>query len=165
VTENTGFDPTAYNYPLPRDDQDKRLTFGLVLDVAEVLSRHGYPDVTGMDHVDLQSALFRFLYGPRSEVDQRVRDHHRAKARGTRWRINPETLALEPEDEQVGHIFTAQDWQAQEWPPCPVCGTTINVAQVDVQTSQDPVPTYIMGRWQCPNNCDPRPVLRPQEDK
>lgn len=76
-----GFDPTAYNFPVPKEEGDKRLTFGLVLDVAEVFQRHGYPDVTGMDHVDLQSALFRFLYGPRSEIDQEIRA--RATARDT----------------------------------------------------------------------------------
>jgi hypothetical protein len=73
------FDPTAYNFPLPQDDADKRMTFGLVLEVAEVLKRHGFPDITAMDHVDLQMAVFRFLYGPRSAMDQEIRE--RAEAR------------------------------------------------------------------------------------
>lgn len=54
------------NYPRPVTDSDPRFTFGLILDVADVLTRHGYPPLSddGMDHVDLQQALFRFLYGP-----------------------------------------------------------------------------------------------------
>jgi hypothetical protein len=47
--------------PLPEDDA--RFTFGLMVDVAEVLVRHGYPPVTaGGDLVDLQQALYHFLY-------------------------------------------------------------------------------------------------------
>lgn len=53
------------------EDADDRFTFGLVLDVARVLASHGFPDLTnpavarGGDFVDLQQALFRFIYvGP-----------------------------------------------------------------------------------------------------
>lgn len=78
-----------------------------------------------------------------------------------KWLINPETLVLEPEE---GHEhpsrFTAEELRAQEWPPCPVCGTPIIVSEVDAQTSLDPRPMYILGRWQCRNRCDPRPVLK-----
>lgn len=42
--------------------QDDRFTFGLVLDVAEVLERHGYPEVTGVELVELRTALFRLLH-------------------------------------------------------------------------------------------------------
>jgi hypothetical protein len=50
-------------YPLPRPEQDARFTFGLVLDVRDVLARHGYPSiVSGADLVGLQQALFGFLY-------------------------------------------------------------------------------------------------------
>jgi hypothetical protein len=52
-------------YPLPRPAGDRRFTFGLVIDVAAVLVQHGYPPVTdGDDIVDLQQALFSFLYAP-----------------------------------------------------------------------------------------------------
>ncbi|MEV8510822.1 hypothetical protein [Dactylosporangium sp. NPDC051484] len=54
----------------PQDgDGDPRFTFGLVLDVAKVLAAHGYPDLSnpavarGGDLVDLQLALYRFIYG------------------------------------------------------------------------------------------------------
>ncbi|QGK72450.1 hypothetical protein GIY23_20640 [Allosaccharopolyspora coralli] len=49
-------------------DDDPRFTLGLVLDVAEVLERHGYPAFRGpcavgtADLVDLQQTLFAFLY-------------------------------------------------------------------------------------------------------
>ncbi|WP_327160486.1 hypothetical protein [Streptomyces zaomyceticus] len=51
-------------YPIrPKPDDDPRFTFGLVIDVARVLEEHGYPPVkAGLDIVDLQQALYRFLY-------------------------------------------------------------------------------------------------------
>ncbi|MEC3974592.1 hypothetical protein [Amycolatopsis sp. H20-H5] len=49
-------------YPLPAPDNDPRFTFGLLLDVADVLARRGYPMVTGLDLVELRQTLFRFLY-------------------------------------------------------------------------------------------------------
>jgi hypothetical protein len=47
-----------------RPADDPRFTFGVTIDVARVLAKHGYPvDAgNGRDHVDLQQALFRFLY-------------------------------------------------------------------------------------------------------
>ncbi|MER5814276.1 hypothetical protein [Streptomyces californicus] len=52
-------------YPItPPPDDDARFTAGLVLDVADVLTQHGYPrPVSGLDWVELKMALFRFLYG------------------------------------------------------------------------------------------------------
>ncbi|MGW4826672.1 hypothetical protein ACWEOG_03750 [Amycolatopsis japonica] len=53
----------ARNYPLTPEASDTRFTFGLGLDVAAVLTAHGYPPLAGgADHVDLQQALFSFLY-------------------------------------------------------------------------------------------------------
>jgi hypothetical protein len=52
-------------YPIPRPDTggDHRFTVGLALDVAAVLTRHGYPPVTtGGDLLRLQSALFTLIY-------------------------------------------------------------------------------------------------------
>jgi len=52
-------------YPLPRSPQgedDPRFTMGLLVDVIEVLKRHGYPSLDGIDAVELQLALFRFIY-------------------------------------------------------------------------------------------------------
>lgn len=50
-------------YPLPAPTDDNRFTFGLILDVADVLHRHGYPKITsGDDFVELQQAVWRFLY-------------------------------------------------------------------------------------------------------
>lgn len=51
------------NYPLPRPEvEDLRFTFGLIVDVAEVLEAAGYPKVTGTDLVGLRQALFTFMY-------------------------------------------------------------------------------------------------------
>lgn len=50
-------------YPLPRPADDDRFSLGLALDVAQVLVQHGYPPMQGgLDLVELQQALFRFLY-------------------------------------------------------------------------------------------------------
>lgn len=51
-------------YPIsPAPDEDPRFTLGLALDIANVLKDHGYPEITnGLDFVELQQALFRFLY-------------------------------------------------------------------------------------------------------
>jgi hypothetical protein len=50
-------------YPIPAADDDDRFTFGLILDVADVLASHGYPKLTsGDDYVELQGAVFRFIY-------------------------------------------------------------------------------------------------------
>ena len=58
-------DPAARVFPLPRAaDDDPRFNMGLLIDVCEVLEKHGYQKPThGLDLVDLQSALFGFLYG------------------------------------------------------------------------------------------------------
>lgn len=77
-----------------------------------------------------------------------------------RWQINPETLGLEPEEGADPGTFNAQDLAAQQWPPCPVCGVTIKVDAINVQTSGDHWEIYALGRWQCRNGCDPRPVLQ-----
>jgi hypothetical protein len=43
---------------------DGRFTMGLTFDVRDVLKKHGYDmsDFDGMDFLNLQQALFRFLY-------------------------------------------------------------------------------------------------------
>jgi hypothetical protein len=52
-------------YPLPSPgDEDPRFTFGLTSDIGRLLEAAGYPPITGADHVQLQLALFRFLYAP-----------------------------------------------------------------------------------------------------
>ena len=50
----------------PKPADDPRFTRGVTLDVAKVLQEHGYPEITsGRDFLDLQRALFGFLYGDR----------------------------------------------------------------------------------------------------
>jgi hypothetical protein len=54
------------NFPLPRPESgdDPRFCFGLLYDIHAVLIGYGYPPATGLDHVELQQILFRFLYAP-----------------------------------------------------------------------------------------------------
>jgi hypothetical protein len=42
--------------------RDARFTLALVLDVGEVLSRHGYPAPTGATLVELTAGLYRALH-------------------------------------------------------------------------------------------------------
>jgi hypothetical protein len=42
--------------------RDERFTLALVLDVGEVLSRHGYPAPTGATLVELAAGLYRALH-------------------------------------------------------------------------------------------------------
>ncbi len=51
---------------------------------------------------------------------------------------------------------TAEEWNDIQWPPCPKCGTTICVDRVDVTTFGQLLRHYVSGRWECPNECDPR---------
>lgn len=57
-------DPTA-GYPIPRPARgdDARFCYGLGLDVAAVLHRHGYPKLTtGADLTRVLQALFTLIY-------------------------------------------------------------------------------------------------------
>lgn len=54
------------------------------------------------------------------------------------------------------NAFTGEQWREMVWPPCPKCGETIDVDRVDVTERQELVRHYIPGRWECPNECDPR---------
>lgn len=59
-------------YPLPDREDDPRFTFGLMVDVADVLAAHGYPRPTaGADLVRLQQIPFRYIY-----VTDGCCDHH-----------------------------------------------------------------------------------------
>lgn len=50
-------------FPLERRTEDDRFSFGLLVDVIAVLEKHGYPPAEhGDDLVNLQLALFKFLY-------------------------------------------------------------------------------------------------------
>ncbi|MEV6634390.1 hypothetical protein AB0M54_26945 [Actinoplanes sp. NPDC051470] len=50
-------------YPLTPADVDERFTFWLLIDVAELLEKHGYTrPVAYLDLIELRQALFGFLY-------------------------------------------------------------------------------------------------------
>lgn len=61
---------TARAYPLPRPENDPRFTLGMQLDVAQVLEKHGFPKVSGVDLVELGQALFGFLFAAESTEKQ-----------------------------------------------------------------------------------------------
>ena len=64
-TAKTSAQQPGQTYPLdyPESGDDSRFTFGLMVDVADVLAKHGYPDIRGVDFVDLRACLFQFIYG------------------------------------------------------------------------------------------------------
>jgi hypothetical protein len=56
-------DHATYPIRRPEHGMDDRFTVGLALDIAAVLTRHGYPPVaTGADLLHLHHALFRLIY-------------------------------------------------------------------------------------------------------
>lgn len=66
MADRTGSRPTGMRFPIARpgpSETDARFTFGLLLDVRKVLTDHGYPEAEAADIVELQQALFRFIYG------------------------------------------------------------------------------------------------------
>lgn len=70
------------------------------------------------------------------------------------WYIDPDSLQLAG---GPARILTGQEFREQIWPDCPVCGSSIEVDRVEVTSIQEPIPRrYIVGRWECPNECDPR---------
>lgn len=71
------------------------------------------------------------------------------------WQVDPDTGQLTNPDYPVGYRFTADEFASQEWPPCPVCGTTIRVDRVHNPSMETTTPMYITGRVECPNGCDP----------
>jgi hypothetical protein len=54
-------DDAARDYPW-LGERDERFTLALVLDVGEVLTRHGYPAPTGATLVDITAGLYRALH-------------------------------------------------------------------------------------------------------
>lgn len=74
----------------------------------------------------------------------------------TPWYIDPDTGHLTGGPKSV---LTGAEWREQVWPSCPVCGATIRVDRVEVTRFPPPhggVREYIVGMWECPNECDPR---------
>lgn len=79
------------------------------------------------------------------------------------WVINND-LTLSPIDAEPQGSYSGHQWARQIWPTCPVCEVTINVQQLEVTTLYDASGPwierrYMMGYWECPNECDPRPAL------
>ncbi len=61
----------AYPLPRPANNADTRFSLGLALDIAAVLTRHGYPPLTtGTDLIRLQQAIFGLIYQHNNASDQ-----------------------------------------------------------------------------------------------
>jgi hypothetical protein len=62
---------SAYPLPRPANNADARFSLALALDVADVLTRHGYPALAaGTDLIRLQQALFGLIYHQNDASDQ-----------------------------------------------------------------------------------------------
>jgi hypothetical protein len=55
-------EPREFPIEMAHGEDDPRFNFGLLVDVAELLERHGYPKPVAMDVVHLRGVLFDFLY-------------------------------------------------------------------------------------------------------
>ena len=67
--------------------------------------------------------------------------------------IDPDTLDLRlPGYDR----FTGEQWRNMTFPPCPRCGRTVNATRLDVTYYEERVRHYMFGRWECPDECDPR---------
>ena len=62
--DDAGVDDLEREYPWVAN-RDDRFTLALVLDVGEVLSRHGYPAPAGATLVDLTAGLYHALHPSR----------------------------------------------------------------------------------------------------
>ena len=75
----------------------------------------------------------------------------------TGWRIDPETLSLTNPD--APDRFAAAEFASQRWPPCPVCGATVEPEQIYITANEEDHrlngDTYIPGLWSCPRGCNP----------
>jgi len=60
TTTDASTGPPAY--PLPAPAHDSRFTYGLIFDIADVLTRHGYPQPAGADWAHLMTALGHVIY-------------------------------------------------------------------------------------------------------
>lgn len=74
------------------------------------------------------------------------------------WVLDPDTWQLAGGPAQT---LTGHEWREQVWPSCPACGSEIRVERIDVTTKGEAwaaggVRQYIVGLWECPNECDPR---------
>jgi hypothetical protein len=64
--------PQIYPLGQPESGTDPRFTLGVVLSVADVLAKHRFPEIqSGADILNLQQALFQFIYGPADDSGRR----------------------------------------------------------------------------------------------
>lgn len=75
----------------------------------------------------------------------------------TDWRIDPDTMGLTNPD--APRRFTAEEWAQQQWPPCPLCGATVEPEQIYITANRRDFElhghTYMPGLWSCPRGCNP----------
>jgi len=73
-------------YPMKAPPDDPRFNMGLLIDVTKVLAAHGYPPVShGLDLVELQQALFNFLYAA-PKCEECSGGIYRSQASPSGWR-------------------------------------------------------------------------------
>lgn len=69
---NVPIAPTPRAYPIPRSvaDGDPVLSFGLVVDVCDVVVAHAFPRPQGRDLPALENALDSFIYGGPADYER-----------------------------------------------------------------------------------------------
>lgn len=69
------------------------------------------------------------------------------------WTIDPETLRFSENDARPEHGYTRAEFDAMDPPPCPTCGTPVDVTAIPTPDLGSRETRYIPGRWRCPRSC------------
>lgn len=125
----------AYPLPRPESGNDPRFTYGLSINVKRALEAAGYPPITaGSDIVELQLALFRFLYKPLNAeelaaVDSRLDEDQPAPPARGHGQDNPD----DADDNGIGQYTDAQ----LSGDACSVCAVDFVYGDVALPAGHD----------------------------
>jgi len=75
-------------------------------------------------------------------------------ADATPWRIDPDTFTLIEPPRPRPQGYTTREFDNQVWPPCPICGTTIEVQPIRMSSLGDSEQLFIPGHTKCPRGCN-----------
>jgi hypothetical protein len=75
-------------------------------------------------------------------------------ADATPWRIDPDTFTLIEPPRPRPQGYTTREFDNQVWPPCPVCGATIEVQPIRMSSLGDSEQLFIPGHTKCPRGCN-----------
>lgn len=71
----------------------------------------------------------------------------------TGWHLDETGALNEGTARPHPHGYTWQEFSAQNRPPCPTCGSRIDIDPVPSTNRATGETIYTPGRWTCPNGC------------